>query len=265
MLLIQINGTPRQAFINHACRFALQPVSIAIRGAALGIRGMSEESAAEALAYAAFPAWEKKRLQSLIRKNYHLLDAAKQERLAALAQIVTGDQLPGALIYQGMGRESRLTQAFAAELRKGPLNFEGFCRFRLPGYQDYLRGMMLLAEEELIAEEENQEYLDLLRRSLSHGNSQISLFFSPGDICQIWQQDNDGLRQLEGGHIRGVEWLLLANLICLDPASIVVCNRIFAASELLAMLETVFGEKVIYQEDQPPAAKEHFLLDKQQR
>ncbi|NLF80639.1 MAG: hypothetical protein GX572_05550 [Clostridia bacterium] len=263
MLIIHINGHPRQAFINHACRFALQPVSIAIHGTALRIRGMSAESAAEALAYAAFPAWEKTRLQTLIRKNYYLLDAAKQERLAVLAQIVAGDQMPDALIYQGIGRESRLARAFAAALMQGPLNFEGFCRFRLPGYEDYLRGIMLLAEEELIAEEENLEYLELLRRSLSQGNSQISLFFSPGDICQIWQQDNEGLHQLEGGHIRGVEWLLLANLICLDPASIIVRNRVFADSELLSMLETVFGAKVIYEDDQPTAVKEHLLLDKQ--
>jgi hypothetical protein len=265
MLIINISGSHRQAFINHACRFARQPIAIGISGTALIIRGMSGQSAAEALAYTAFPAWERRLLQVLIRKSYHSLDAEKQERLAALAQIEAGDQLPGPLIYQGMGREMKLAAAFTAELEAGPLHFEGFCRFRLPGYQDYLRGMLLLAEDELLAEEENQEYLSLLRKSLSAGNSQINLFFSEGDICQIWQQDSEGLRQLEGGHIRGVEWLLLANLICLDPASIIVRNRVFAASALLEMLETVFGDKVIYEDEQAPQKKEHLLIDKQPR
>lgn len=255
MLTINLSDLPRQAFIAHACRYAIKPVSVLVRGELLITDGLNADAAAAALACAAFPARELKLLRRMAKRCYRKMAEPKREHLVILAHSLIEEDIPGEYLYQGMNREQRLAAAMTEELAEGFIDFNGFCRFRLPGYEEYLRKMLLRAEEELLAEEEDGEYIELLRRSLSEGRGEVRLFFYPGDICQIWQRDDEGLRQLEGGHIRGVEWLLLANLICLDPAVVVLQDSMYADLGLLDMIHQVFGAKVLLAGEENPLEK----------
>ena len=255
MLTINLSDLPRQAFIAHACRYAAQPVRVLLCGQLLLTEGLSADDAALALACAAFPARELTLLRRLAKRCYRKLSEQQRSRLVIIAHSLIEEDFPGKQLYQGMHREQKLAAAMAEELAEGFIDFNGFCRFRLPHYEEYLREMLLRAEEELLAEEEDTAYIELLRGSLSKGHGEVRLFFYPGDICQIWQRDDDGLRQLEGGHIRGVEWLLLANLICLDPAILVLQDSKYADLGLLDMIHQVFGTKVILAGEESPVEK----------
>lgn len=242
MLTFNLSAASRQAFLAYASRYARQPVRILLREPLLFSEGLAASDAAAALAYAVFPERERRLLQLLARRACRC--AERRAGLAAIACQLIADDLPGSELYQGNGRLRRLSRALTEELAEGFLDFEGFCRFRLPHYQQYLQAMLLKAEDELTAAEEERHYLELLRGSLSAGHGEVQLFFYPGDICQIWQRDREGLRQLEGGHIRGVEWLLLANLISLDPAALILHHSHYADSQLLNQLQQVFGGKL---------------------
>ena len=255
MLTINLGSFSRQAFLAHACRYALDPISVLMHGGTLIIEGLSPEDAAAALACAVFPARELQLLRRLAKRAYRQMSAEQRERLVIIAHSLIVEDLPGEELYQGPYRGQQLTAAIAEELSSGYINFDGFCRFRLPGYQAYLRQALIRAEEELLAEEENIAYIELLQKSLSDGCGEVRLFFYPGDICQIWQRDGQGLRQLEGGHIRGVEWLLLANLINLDPEVVVLQDSMYADLGLLDMIHKVFGPKVMLAGEECPLEK----------
>lgn len=245
MLKINISDAPRRAFIAHASRYAVKPIRVLLQDELLLVEGLSAIQAARTLAYAAFPAREIELLLRLARKHYaKKIDSNQLERLIIIAQSLIEEDIPDQRLYQGMDRQQKLTDALTAQLCQGFIDFNGFCRFRLPGYQQYLQEMLAKAEEELIAEAEGLQYIELLRKSLSSGHGEIRLFFYPDDICHIWQRDENGLHQLEGGHIRGAEWLLLANLITLDPQQIVLQDSMFARGELLDMLYQIFAEKI---------------------
>ncbi len=263
MFTLTISQLPRQIFISHACHYAVQPIHISCTAEQLKISGMAKDNIAMTLAAASFPCWEQAKLNILANKYYKSFATPKRRQLATIAAIIINEDIPSGKIYRGPNREEKLAAAFLSYIESGELNFDGFCKFNLPGYAEYLRRCLLRAEEELTSKEEEQKYLQLLRNALSKGKGELNIFFSPGDICQIWQKDEEGLHQLEGGHIRGVEWLLLANLICLDPQKIIIRDSIYAAESLLAMLDTVFGDKIFYEESSGLLPKiEKIILDK---
>jgi hypothetical protein len=249
MLKITISDTPRQAFINHACRYAFNPIHIIFKDDHLIIDGLSPEDAATSLAYSAFFVWETQCLHALIRKYFPDYIDTCADDLAAIAQILTEEDIPAHPLYQGKNRANELTHSLQTQLMKGSLDFLGFCRFRLDGYQDYLYHLLMQAEDELFSEAEEYQYLCLLRNCLGEGAGHISLFFSPGDICQIWRKDEKGFHQLEGGHIKGAEWLLIANLISWDPISLSLYNASFAEKTLIHLLNTVFEGKISFNID----------------
>ena len=246
MLKITISDAPRQAFINHACRFAAKPIHISFAGEYLLIDGLSPKDAAASLAYSAFFVWENQCLHAWIRKIFPEHINACADDLAAIAQIFADEDIPTYPLYQGKNRASELTNLFSRELTKGSLDFLGFCRFRLTGYQEYLSQLLIQAEDELFSQAEEYQYLNLLRECLSTGTGHISLFFSPGDICQIWRKDEKGFHQLEGGHIKGAEWLLIANLISWDPISLTIYNASFAEKTLIQTLNSIFESKISF-------------------
>lgn len=263
MTSLSISRIPRNIFITYACRYAKTPIHIKCTDCGLAIQGMTSEHIAQTLAAASFPAWELARLTALGNRKYKSLSKERRRQIAVLAQVLIFEDITSGAIYRGMDREQKLADIFAAYLTGGTFNFDGFCRFNLPGYDEYLLQMLLAAEETLIAKDEEEQYLSLLKNALGKGCCEINLFFSAGDICQIWQKDKEGLRQLEGGHIHGVEWLLLANLICLDPAKIIIRDSIYAAPILLDMLESVFAERIVYEETKGILPRiEKIVLDK---
>ena len=245
MLKISLDPAASSAVIKAACNYARTPISIKFKGRCLCINGMSPEDASKALAAAAFPAREKQLLQKLSRKVLPKAGKMRRRQLTALAQTLAEEDIPLNPLYQGSQRKEMLAAEFLTLLRGGGCDLDGFCRFRLTDYEKYLKNLLLQAEEALTAHEEEEAYYRLLSSCLSKGKGQITIFFYEGEICQIWEKGEEGLRQLEGGHIHGVEWLLLANLIKLDPCSITLKNSVYAAPILLDMLERVFGDKLI--------------------
>ena len=233
------------AFILYACRYARPSVSIQPFERGLRIRGMSPENAARALAYGVFPSAEKQALARIIQKNHRSRKANSRQKLidaACLAKELYIPRLP----WQGRECGAYLEKEFRRILETtGRLDMTGFRRFRMRGYADYLRELLAEGEKLLQRQEEEDRYYDILSRSLTEGKGRVTLFFDEPELCHIWQIDDNGLRQLEGGRIHGAEWLLVANLISLDPACIELKDREKARPELLDMLDKVFGSKIL--------------------
>jgi len=242
--ILQITMSPccREAFIRYACRLAKPAICINFCGSSLHICGMTAEAAASAMAYAVFPAAEKHLLRRILQKKK--TDPLRAAKLIALAQTAARQDIPLCPLYMGSGREDRLKKEFEQLLEKGRLDMEGFYRFRLKGYEEYLRILLIRAEEEIEAREEDERCNSLFKAELGKGRGTVTLFFYPHDICQLWISDEKGSRLLEGGHIQGAEWILISRLITMDPAVLRVHNSDAALPGLMTMLENIFGSRL---------------------
>ncbi len=246
MLDIKLPAAAEAAFLSHVCRYTDRPVYLRRQNGRLLARDLSPAAAAGAMAFAAFPCREKHLLRWMIRKTYRREEGARQEILTALAQMAAEEDIPNAPLYQGAGRLERLNDAFlaclAAERR---LDLDGFCRFRMPGYPAYLRELTKRAGETLARRDDDTEYYRLLSASLGKGRSEVTLFFSEDGTCSIWQNGASGIRHVEGGRIRGVEWLVTANLMTMAPSRLELRDSVFAPPLLVDMLSRIFGDRLI--------------------
>ncbi len=250
-MYLSISEDCRQSFLIAAARVVDTAVAITVKNNWLHIQGMAIEKLATALAVGAFPCWEKQRLRSLTARYLSFFSAEEQRQIVKLAAAnVAEDSTRGGIIDS----IEELQDKLCYHLKQGVLNFDGFCRFCLPGFDSYLRYQLEIAADQLLAEEEQLEYLQLLRQSThsrllakSNGKDRkLLLIFSPGSVCQLWQQEAGTWRLLEGGCFAQREDMLLANVITAAPQKLVISGTGEAPKTIRETLAAVFGERLEY-------------------
>ena len=240
----------RQAFLYALTRHARPPLTVLLNGNTFHIGQISPDTVAQALCLSAFPLYEQQMLSSIIRRRFSFLSSQQQKDVLFYAQRLLAEDIRRNAMASGPGRHGRIARALAEQLQKGNCDFLGFCRFALVGYRSYLNYMLDLAADELLAEEEQQEYLSLLSSIASFGNphSQILLSFSPKQLFQIWQWDTGGFCPVEGGKLNGREDMLLANILSARPGKLIISGAGYAPPEIFSLLKSIFGERLIEKE-----------------
>ncbi len=233
-----------QDFLAAASRYARRPVAIRLLPDRLRIIGMRPEHLGLSLVSSAFRRYEQEQLALLLKRYYRCFNEAENSRILELAQGLLQEEPCRGRAYSGPKREALLADLLARELIAGPVDFVGFCRFRLDGYREYLRYILTLAADEFLGEQEQAEYLALLRAAAlpAKGSPALHLFFSPGARFRLWQESADGVRDLEGGWYN--EEILLSNLIALRPSRLVLHDPKLALGNLPATLKEIFGQRL---------------------
>ena len=106
----------------------------------------------------------------------------------------------------------------------------------------------MLAADELIAEEEETEYLRLLQEYLKIGQNdgrKLHIFFSHGNIYNIYADQNGQLHPLEGGRLKGYEDIFISNLLLLCPASLTIHSVQELPPKTLQTIKDIFTDKII--------------------
>lgn len=234
----------QQDFLAFSARYAARPVSVSVNGDSLRLRGLSAAQTAAALTGSVLERYEQEQLRALLQRCYGCFDSSEQEQILALSRALLDEEPCRGRIYSGPRRREHLARHLCCSLQQGPLHLLGWCRFRLPGYQQYLRYILERAADQLLAEQEQQQYLRLLRRAAAPLGRDLTLhlFFCPPDRFNLWQQGAEGLRELEGGRYHSAA--LLSGLICYRPACLQLHNAHFAPAQLLDGLIEVFEERL---------------------
>ena len=180
----------------------------------------AREKAAGLLAVLTFGPWEQKWLASLCARRYEHFNAEERRQLLEkTAQFKQEDGFNWGL-FAGPKRAQRLQAAYAEHLQNWPsLHLEGFARFRLIGYREYLQTLLSLAVDELLVEQEDSEYLLLLRDYMAARplGGEIHVFLLRQGHYDICANSEGTLRFLEGGHLQGCEDMLIYALLSLAP------------------------------------------------
>jgi|GEM_PF-7087700 len=244
MLEIIIPNNYCQDILAAAARYARRPVAIKLLPDRLRVMGMRPEHLALSLVYSAFSRYEQEQLARLLGRYYRCFNEAERCRILELAQGLLQEEPCRGRIYSGPRRDAILAALLARELALGPVDFVGFCRFRLAGYREYLRYILTLAADELLSEQEQAEYLTLLREAAAPGRNSavLHLFFSPGSRFRLWRESEDGIQDLEGGWYSAET--LLSNLIALRPARLVLHDPELALEQLPEQLAEIFGQRL---------------------
>lgn len=236
-----------QAFLAALSRRAAPAFSATLRGNKLELNDVSPADAAWALAFGAFPAYEKDLLHTLAARSFAFVEPEELSRLPALAETMAACDLCRGTPVSGPGRLRRLSLLLMRELEAdGSLDFVGFCRFRLAGHRSYLRYLMECAVAELIARQDDEEFIGLLRelsRPRSGSSEWLLEFFRGGSFAL----KGDGLE--EGGRWTGREDALVADLISRRPARLRMCGLAFAPLSITACLERALGERLDFSYD----------------
>ena len=235
-----------QAFLAALSRRAAPAFAVTWRGNMLELKDASPADAAWALAFGAFPAYEKRLLQTLAERGFPFFEPEERAQLPALAVNLAACDLCRGTPVSGPGRLRRLGLLLARELEKGSLDFGGFCRFRLAGHRSYLRYLLECAANELIARQEDEEFVGLLQelsRPLPGSREWRLEFFRGGSFAL----KGDGLE--EGGRWLGREDALVADLISRRPDRLRLGGLAFAPLGVTACLERALGERLDYSYD----------------
>ena len=137
------------------------------------------------------------------------------------------------------------------------LNLNGFITFRLPLYKKELEKAVRKSLDGIIAENEYNEFIELLRFFVEMQESSLQvvhIIYSDGkytlldnNLCEITDDCiNDFKNEMRYGTIN-YDDLLLSTLISLSPKTIVIHNKNdIPNKQLLATLEKVFLNKIQY-------------------
>lgn len=268
---IVLSPTCRRGFIASVARLANQPISIKLEGEHLLVENMQPEDAALALAEGAFPCWLRSRIQYIVDSSLRCFSAQERRRTIAITCTMIEDDVYRGTAGSGPNRTRNLAQAMLPHLQEGTFDFNGFCRFALAGHDSYLRYMVELAADELLAAEECDEYIKLLQLTAGphawskKGELTWQLFFSADHSCQIWQRDESGFRLLEGGCFYQREDMLLSNIISAAPAKLILSNARYAPLSVLETLEKVFESRLSYNDTPIEAGIEAGSFAKEQQ
>ena len=231
-----------QGFLAALSRRAAPAFSVEMEGDTLSLSDVSPALAGWALAAGAFPVYEGLELKALIRQGFGFFDREERSVLLEKARAMAADDLYRGTEASGPGRQRRLGAMFARELEEsGRLDLRGFCRFRLTGHRSFLRYVLECAASELIADEEEEELVRLLR-DLSHplpDSCEWELEFLPRGAFRLRSGNHE-----EGGKWRGREDALIADLLSRRPCKLLITGQAFAPPGLIPWLEQALGERM---------------------
>ena len=206
-----------------------------------------QQRLAELLTELFFGLWQAELLGQLAAERYGYFAAQEQQKLAQkTANLAQKDTFCWGL-FAGLGKEQRLSQTIAKHLcYKQHLHWEGFRRFRLLGYREYLYGLLDIAAEELTLEQENSHYLAILQDFVVRQppSGEIHVFFFRQGMYDICLADAKGLLFLEGGRLDGYEDMLLFSLLYLAPQKLLLHVERPLPRQLGMLLYDVFGSKM---------------------
>lgn len=238
------------AFLSYLSRYARPSLQVLPTPGGLLLREAEPTDVAAALTLGAFPCYERALLQKLLSKHFAGFSPEEQLLMLELTPRLISQAPEGDTLYAGYRRPLRLAQALAEALNSGRLDFQGFCRFRLSGYEEFLHYILTMAADEVLSREEDESYARLLRIAAQSPQGQqreIHLFFCPQGVCRIWERTPEGIRDKEGGSYLGMEATLVANVIEMHPNRLVIHDPQEAAAEILQQLEQAFGSALSWE------------------
>lgn len=256
-MYITIKEPARQGFLAALARAAEPSFSLWQQGDGLDAGGLSPALIAAALAFGAFPAYEQQQLTRLSRQRFSCFGPREQAELCRLSLALLANDVsrdapasgPRRLLQVESLLRDRLTAA-ARQAGRRPtarFDFDGFCRFCLPGYISYLNYTLDIAADELLARLEDEEFHALLGQVArpEQDGPRLRLEFLPGGLFVLGREGKQGCR-LEAGPWAGHEDMLLANLLMERPASLLIKGAAFAPLSVTSLLEQVLEEKISY-------------------
>ncbi len=188
----------------------------------------AEKTLSAALTRLIFENREEKKLNGQIKEYFSRFSPLKKAALLKMArELINKDSFAWGL-YGGGGRFARLEAEIGAYLGQNSLlDLEGFIRFRLLGYEEYLFTVLSAAGDEILKEEEEEDYIALLRGYLkSHavtaGYFHLFLFKNGSYTLFKGKNDLEILNIIEGGREEGYEDSLITGLINICPQKLIV-------------------------------------------
>lgn len=154
-------------------------------------------------------------------------------------------------VFTGKRRHLKLQQLLQEYLQADPvLNVEGFIRFRMSGYDEYLLATLTFAADELLGKQEDEQYHKLLSAYLKERKSayaEVHLLICKG-YYSIWgKKGEEGLRMLEGGQEPGYEDLLVSNILLMAPQRLVIHIQEGGKAGMgVQTLEKLFGARASF-------------------
>lgn len=197
-----------------------------------------------------FGAGEKLQLQCLADEHYNCFDQSQRRELVDITIKLLGDVPFNWNLFAGKKRHLHLFAAIENHLKKSDyLNWEGFVNFRLFGYRQYLLTMMTIAADELLAIEEDREFMQLLKNFSAVPNSdELHLFLTGDGYYNLCVASKEGYNCLEGGREEGYEDLLISNILIRSPQRLIVHGKSIS-SKAMSLLREVFGDRIELRRD----------------
>lgn len=184
-----------------------------------------------------------RRLPSLSEEQHSMLQKRTSELLYAEGKSWG--------LYAGRGRYAAMRAAIEESMHSGCcFNACGFEQFRMQGLEQYLSAILSAAVQELIAQEEEQEYISLLKGFMQGrcGSYQtIRLILRANGNYVLQGSCKYGMLSLEGGRVYGFCDMIIAGLLCLAPQRLEVeQERVLPQhKQLISCLNKVFGDSMV--------------------
>lgn len=193
---------------------------------------------------------ERLQLQRLADEHYNCFDENQRRELVDITVRHLNDIPFNWNLFAGKKRHLHLFAAIENHLKKSDyLNWEGFVSFRLFGYRQYLLTMMTVAADELLAVEEEREFMQLLKDFSAVSNcDELHLFLTGDGYYNLCVTYKDGYNCLEGGREEGFEDLLVSNILIRSPQRLIVHGQC-KFSKAVALLEEVLGDRIELRRD----------------
>lgn len=196
-------------------------------------------------------------LRQLIQQEYRFFSSGQRRQLLAAAEQAIACDHQSTSPYAGPRRQLRLATRIRPLLQPGQLfDLEGFCRFGCKDWAAYCRQQLCLAAEGLLAAEEDEAYLAMLRRycrEQSRG-AQLRLTFYPGGHYSISEHSQQKQKLLEGGGNSRYHDVIICTLLQLAPQQLSIQHSELASARLISMLQEIFGERLqLSPEPAPPS------------
>ena len=206
-----------------------------------------QQRLAELLTELFFGRWQAELLGQLTAERYDYFTEKEQHNLVQKTiELAQKDTFCWGL-FAGQGKEQRLSKTIAEHLLyKQRLHWEGFGRFCLVGYEEYLCSLLSIAAEEIVLEQENCDYLAILKDFLAHQQpgGEVHVFFFRQGMYDICAATPEGLLFLEGGRLVGYEDMLVFSLLYLAPQKLLLHIEKPLPQILDTLLADLFGSKL---------------------
>jgi putative sporulation protein YtxC len=208
----------------------------------------SKKYLAAALATFIFERREPWYLHKLSAKHYNNFDLKQQQFLILKAGFLLRNDSFCWGFFAGRDRQERLAAALFGHLAEcQELDLDGFISFRLVGYEEYLLAVLALAADDLLGEQEDHDYICILKDFLAGQKScgtNLHIFLVEGCYRLLREQKNR-LIPLEGGRLSGREEMIISCLLLLAPPSLTVhLSDEGQGAKFVTSLQDIFTERL---------------------